>query len=135
MVDVLRTWQGIERQAINDMAETIEETENPLIRLVMEIIRSDSLMHHRVQQFLIDSVTRKDVTVTREDVAKVWEKIEEHDKHEKQTIKLAEELRAEAWSPVHKQFLDYLLTDEKKHEELLAQLEDVKTGMSRSSGG
>jgi hypothetical protein len=135
MVDVLRTWQGIERQAINDMAETIEETENPLIRLVMEIIRSDSLMHHRVQQFLIDSVTRKDVTVTREDVAKVWEKIEEHDKHEKQTIKLAEELRAEAWSPVHKQFLDYLLTDEKKHEELLAQLEDMKTGMSRSSGG
>jgi hypothetical protein len=92
-------------------------------------------MHHRVQQFLIDSVTRKDVTVTREDVAKVWEKIEEHDKHEKQTIKLAEELRAEAWSPVHKQFLDYLLTDEKKHEELLAQLEDMKTGMSRSSGG
>jgi hypothetical protein len=135
MVEVLRTWQGIERQSINDMAETIEETENPLIRLVMEIIRSDSLMHHRVQQFLIDSVTRKDVTVTREDVAKVWEKIEEHDKHEKQTIKLAEELRAEAWSPVHKQFLDYLLTDEKKHEELLAQLEDVKKGMSRASGG
>jgi hypothetical protein len=135
MVNVLREWQGIERQSINDMAETIEETENPLIRLVMEIIRSDSLMHHRVQQFLIDSVTRKDVTLTREDVAKVWEKIEEHDKHEKQTIKLAEELRAEAWSPVHKQFLDYLLTDERKHEELLSQLEDVKQGMSRSSGG
>jgi mRNA deadenylase 3'-5' endonuclease subunit Ccr4 len=135
MVKVLRTWQGIERQAISDMAEIIEETQNPLIRLVMEIIRHDSLMHHRVQQFLVESVTQKEVSLTREDVAQIWEKIEAHDKVEKRTIELAQELRAEAWSPVHKQLLDYLFVDESKHDSLLQGLEEIKKGMSRASGG
>jgi mRNA deadenylase 3'-5' endonuclease subunit Ccr4 len=135
MVKVLRTWQGIERQAISDMAEIIEETQNPLIRLVMEIIRHDSLMHHRVQQFLVESVTQKEVAITREDVAQIWEKIEAHDAVEKRTIELAQELREEAWSPVHKQLLDYLFTDESKHDSLLEGLEEIKKGMSRASGG
>ena len=119
MVKVLRQWQGIERQAMTDMAEIMEETKNPLIRLIMEIIRHDSLMHHRVQQ----------------DVAEIWEKIQAHDEVEKKTIRLAQELRDEAWSPVHKQLLDYLLADESKHDRLLEQLEQVKQSMSRSPGG
>ena len=49
MLGVLRQWQGIERQSMNDTAEIMEQTENPLIRMIMEIIRHDSLMHHRVQ--------------------------------------------------------------------------------------
>jgi hypothetical protein len=135
MVSVLRTWQGIERQSINDTAEIMEETKHPLIRLVMEIIRHDSLMHHRVQQFLIDSVTQRDVPMSREDIATIWSKIEEHDKVERRTIELAKQLKADAWSPVHKQLLDYLLTDETKHDSLLMQLDEIKKGMSRASGG
>jgi hypothetical protein len=117
------------------MAEIIEQAPNPLIRLIMEIIRHDSLMHHRVQQFLVESVTQKPVTITREDVATIWEKIEEHDKVEKQTIELAKELREESFSPVHKQLLDYLLTDEEKHDTLLEQLGEIKKGMDQASGG
>ncbi len=57
MVKLLKNWQKLERKAIDDTAEMIEETKNPLVRMIMSIIRHDSLMHHRVQQFLIDSVT------------------------------------------------------------------------------
>jgi len=135
MVKVLKNWQKLERQAIDDTAEIIEETKNPLVRMVMSIIRHDSLMHHRVQQFLIDSVTEEDVPLSREDLANIWEKIEEHDKLEKKTIKIATELRDQAWSPVHKHLLSYLLEDEKKHDGLLEQLEEVKVGMSKASGG
>jgi hypothetical protein len=130
----MRRWQGIERQSISMAAEIVEETSNPLIRLIMEIIRHDSLMHHRVQQFLVDSVTVKDVSVTREDVAEIWKKIEDHDRIEKQTIDLAKSLKDEAWSPIHKQLIDYLLIDEEKHESLLAHLDELKKGMSRASG-
>ena len=66
MVDVLSRWQGIERQAMSDTAEIMEKTSSPLIRILMEIIRHDSMMHHRVQQFIIDSLTQQAVTVTRE---------------------------------------------------------------------
>ena len=135
MVKVLRRWQGLERQTISDTAEIIEQTENPLIRMIMEIIRHDSLMHHRVQQFLIESLTTKDVPVAREDVAEIWEKIEAHDEMERRTIELAKELKEKAWSPIHKQLLGYLLTDEAKHDSLLTQLNELKKGMDRASGG
>lgn len=135
MVSVLREWQGIERQSMSDTTEIMQETENPLIRLVMEIIRHDSVMHHRVQQFLIDSVTRENVTLTREEVAEIWSKIEAHDEMEKKTIAMAEKLRNNAWSPIHEQLLDYLLSDERKHDGMLQQLETIKRGMSRASGG
>jgi rubrerythrin len=135
MVDVLRQWQGLERQAMNDTAEIMEKTTSPLIRVLMEIIRHDSLMHHRVQQFLIDSVTRDSVTVTREDIAEVWDKLEAHDKKERKTIQMAEELRKKAWTPDHKLLLDYLLKDEGKHDSLLQQLDGFKKELGRSSGG
>jgi rubrerythrin len=135
MVGVLRQWQGIERQAMNDTAEIMETTKNPLIRVIMEIIRHDSLMHHRVQQFLIDTVEKESPAVSREDVAEIWDKIEAHDRMERKTIEMAQELKKEAWNPVHKALLDYLLRDETKHDSLLEQLNDVKKGMSQASGG
>lgn len=134
MVAILRKWQEIERQAVNDMGTIMEKTRNPLIRLIMEIIRHDSLMHHRVQQFLIDSVTVAAPSLTREDVAEIWDMVEAHDQAEKKTIELAHGLLESAWTPIQKQLLDYLLRDETKHDTLLMQLDEVKKGMSRSSG-
>ena len=101
----------------------------------MEIIRHDSLMHHRVEQFLIDSVEKDAVTVTREDIVEVWEKLEAHDRAERKTIQMAEELRKKAWNPVLKLLLDYLLKEESKHDGLLMQLDAFKKDLSRSSGG
>ena len=135
MVNTLQTWQGIERQSMSDTAEIMEKTKNPLIRMVMEIIRHDSLMHHRVQQFLIDTLTEQNVTVSREDVAQTWEQIEKHDETEKKVVGIAKQLRDEAWNPVHKQLLTYLVTDEEKHDSLLEALNEIKIGMSKASGG
>ncbi|HEX9051981.1 MAG TPA: hypothetical protein VF841_15735 [Anaeromyxobacter sp.] len=134
MVDLLREWQGLERKAMNDTAEVMERTRSPLIRIVMEIIRHDSLMHHRVEQFLVDSVTKEAVTVTRDDIAEVWDQLEAHDRAERRTIELAEALRKKAWSPVHMLLLDYLLREEKKHDTLIAQLDAFKAELSKSSG-
>ncbi len=134
MVDVLRHWQGLERKALNDTAEIIEKTGSPLIRILMEIIRHDSLMHHRVQQFLIDGLTKESVTVTREDLAAVWHALEAHDQAERETIRMAEELRKKAWTPVQKMMLDYLLKEESKHDGLIAQLDDFKRDLARGSG-
>jgi hypothetical protein len=129
MVESLRKWQGIERKAMEQTAEIMESTGNPVIRMVMEIIRQDSMMHHRVQQFIIDSLTREAVNLSPEDVAEIWTKIEEHDEMERDVIDMAKELKEKAWSPVHKQLLDYLLADETKHDKLLEQLGELKKGM------
>ena len=134
MISVLRQWQGIERDSMSATARISEETDSSLIRMLMDIIRHDSHMHHRVQQFLIDSVTKEAVTVTREDVVKIWDSIEEHDKLEKKTIELAKGLKEQAWTPDHKLLLDYLLEDESKHDRLLESLNQFKSDMNRASG-
>jgi hypothetical protein len=129
MVEGLRKWQGIERKAMEQTAEIMESTGNPVIRMIMEIIRQDSMMHHRVQQFMIDSLTREAVNLSPEDVTEIWTKIEEHDEMEREVIDMAKDLKEKAWSPVHKQLLDYLLADETKHDKLLEQLGELKKGM------
>jgi hypothetical protein len=135
MAKVLENWQKLERKAMDDAAAIIEESDNALVRMIMSIIRHDSLLHHRVQQFLLESLTEADVAISRDDLADMWDRIEQHGRLEKKTIEMAEELRDEAWSPVHKQLLSYLLEDERKHDRLLEQLREVKVGMSKASGG
>lgn len=128
-VETLRNWQGLERHALEVTSKVIQDTDNAVIREVMEIIRNDSLQHHRVQQFLIDSFTKQALTLTPEELGKIWAAIEEHDRVEKKTISLAKELREQINFPVQRVLLDYLLADEEKHDKLLEQLEQVKKGM------
>jgi rubrerythrin len=132
-VDVLRQWQGIERDAIETTAQIMEKTNNLLIRQIMEIIRNDSVQHHRVQQFLIDSITRTPITMSPEDLAEVWGQIEAHDELERQTIELAKQLKEQTTEPMHKILLDYLLRDEEKHDTILGDLEAFKKHMSKIS--
>ena len=132
-VAVLRQWQGIERDAIETTAQIMEKTDNLLIRQVMEIIRNDSVQHHRVQQFIIDSMTKTPVTLRPEELAEVWGQLEAHDELERQTIELATNLKAETKDPVANLLLDYLLRDEQKHDTILGDLEKFKQHMSKIS--
>lgn len=129
MLELLEHWQAIERKSIELCSKTMSDTPNPLVRQVIEIIRNDSGQHHRVQQFLIDTLTKQAVTFTPEELAQVWDDIEAHITLERETIELAKELRRKAFSPVQKVILDYLLMDEEKHERLLDELELFKKGM------
>jgi len=132
-IDVLRQWQGIERDAIETTAQIMEKTDNLLIRQIMEIIRNDSVQHHRVQQFLIDSLTKTPISLSPDELAEVWGQIEAHDELERQTIALAKELMEQTTEPMHKILLGYLLTDEEKHDGLLGELEGFKKHMSKLS--
>jgi len=49
-------WQKVEAGTVEYVGQIIEETDNPIIKLVMDIIRRDSEMHHRTQQLIIDSM-------------------------------------------------------------------------------
>ncbi|MFH1810596.1 MAG: hypothetical protein ABIJ09_17775 [Pseudomonadota bacterium] len=133
MIKSLRSWQSIERQAMEDTALILEKTDNQMIRIIMEVIRADSLMHHRVQQVIIDSLNKENITLTHDDIAAVWGEIQAHDAHEKDVIKIATELREKAWTPVHKVLLQYLLTSEQVHDQLLEQLGEIKKEMSKGT--
>jgi rubrerythrin len=131
LIKTMREWQGIERNAIDTTTRIMEKTDNLLIRQFMEIIRNDSVQHHRVQQFIIDSLTKEPVHLTHEDLAEIWDQIEAHDKVEKKTIEMAEKCKDECTFFVQRSLLNYLIADEEKHDLILKELEEFKRNMTR----
>jgi rubrerythrin len=131
LIKTLRQWQGIERHAIETCSKIMEKTDNALIRQFMEIIRNDSVQHHRVQQFIIDSLTKQPVSLTHEELAEVWGEIEAHDEVERKTIEMAKECKKECSFFVQKALLTYLIADEEKHDLILNELENFKRDMTK----
>jgi hypothetical protein len=129
----MRSWQRIEDASVASTGRVMEKTENPIVRLLMEIIQNDSRMHHRVQGWIADSLEGKALSLTPEELGEVWGMIEDHINLEKKTLKLAEEslaaLKGSKGMLVQSYLLGYLLEDEKKHNLLLEQLESIQKGM------
>ena len=122
----LRRWQEIEDESVAQTTAIIGKTHNPLIQLVMEIIRQDSVMHKRVQGVILDSLEKQAFSLTPEELGDIWNLIEKHAAAEKETIELAEKARKNCRLFVQKHLLTYLTEDEQKHDRLLNQLEDFK---------
>jgi hypothetical protein len=129
LVALLKRWQKLEEEGITFLNALQGETDNPVLKEVLEIIKQDSGQHRRVQQLLIDGLTKEAFTVTPEEVAAIWEKLEEHDELEKETISMAHEARRSSNQLFIRFFLGYLLADEEKHHRMLENLEDVKRGL------
>jgi hypothetical protein len=136
LAEVLKAWQHIENRSIAQSAEIIDKTSNPVIRMVMEIIQRDSSMHHRVQQFIIDSLEHTAIQITPDDIAQVWTAIEAHIEAERRTEELvlaAQKALAGTRNVVQQFLLSYLAHDEKKHDLLLEDLSLIKRGMYKSA--
>ena len=126
---VLRDWQKIEDGSVEHTTAILEKTQNPLIRLVMEIIRQDSVMHKKVQQAILDSLEKESFTLQPEELAEIWTMIEVHDEAEEEAIRMAEQARRTCPLVVQRQLLEYLIDDERKHERLMGHLEDFKRSL------
>ena len=136
LVSDMRKWQKIEDASVSSTGQIIEKTENPLLRLIMEIIQRDSQMHYHVQEFIADSIEHKAVSLTSDELAKVWDLIERHIDLEKKTVEIAEQtiasLKGQQGMIVQEYLLNYLLEDERKHNDLLSHLDNIKKGIYRS---
>ncbi len=129
LVDTLRTWQVVEDESVRSTSEIISKTKNPIVKQIMEIIRQDSAMHKKVQQLLIDNFEKEAFTLTPEELGDVWNMVEKHIELEKETIRLAEESRSSTRNFVVRYLLGYLMIDEQKHNLVLQQMEDIKSGI------
>jgi len=125
----LRKWQGIEDGSVALTAQVLAKTKNPLIRLIMEIIQQDSVMHRKVQQAILDSLEKEAFSLQPEELAEIWGMIEKHDEAEKEAVRLAEEAKENCPLLIQRQLLEYLLEDEKKHDRLMGNLEAFKRGI------
>ena len=129
LVATLKKWQKVEDDSVKSTSEIISKTNNPVVKQIMEIIRQDSAMHKKVQQLIIDSFEKEALYLSPEELGDVWKMVENHIELEKETIRLAEESRKNSKSFFVRYLLGYLMTDEQKHNEILQQMEDIKSGI------
>lgn len=129
LLDTLKKWQKVEDQSVESTSEIISKTKNPVVRQIMEIIRQDSAMHKKVQQLIINSFEKEAIYLTPEELENVWKMVEKHIELEKETIRLAEESRKNSRNFVVRYLLGYLMTDERKHNDILQKMEDIKSGI------
>jgi hypothetical protein len=132
IVQNMRQWQKIENASVASTGNVIAKTDNPIIRLIMEIIQRDSQMHYRIQEMIADSLEKTTISLTPEELGTVWEMIEKHIELEKKTVALAieslEALKGKKMVVVE-YLLDYLRIDEEKHNQVLETLSTIKKGM------
>ncbi len=128
----MRRWQQVEDAAVDQMSEIVAKTRNPLIRLVMEIIRADSQNHYRVQELIASSLESGTISFSPDEFVEVWDLIESHIKTEREAERIAAEsiemLKGKKMM-VQEYLLHYLLEDEEKHDRLLKNMELMKKGM------
>lgn len=128
----MQFWQGVERESVASADAVLAKTKHPLLRLVMEIIRHDSELHDRIQQFIVDAIESRPVTLTPDDMGEISSLLERHLKLEDQMVDAVnasvETIRGHKML-VEEYLLDFLIQDEKKHAALLRSLDKVKRGM------
>ena len=127
----MERWQQVEANAIKTTADIAAKVKNPIIKHIMEVIKRDSEMHARTQKMIVETL-QGTYTMTPDELAAVWGDIEKHIETERQTIELAKEAKGYLKGrkmTVQEYLVEYLLTDEEKHNALLDQLAIIKKGM------
>lgn len=122
---LLKKWRGIERSTINLTEKTMMKVDNPLILALIDTIKRDSEKHKEILGLLIDGLEGTTV-ITHEDMAVVNDFIGQHAAVEKDSVEIAEQALNYVRMPLPKFLLNYLLTDEKKHDMLMDGLEELK---------
>ena len=132
LIEKMRTWQKIEDTSVSSTAKIMEQTSNPIVKIVMEIIHNDSKMHYRVQEMIAASLEKEAISLTPEQMTDVWTSIEKHIEMETAMVSYVDETLNEIKGRkmlVQEYLLNYLKADEMKHDALLSLLEAVKKGM------
>lgn len=132
IVSGMERWEKIEDGAFVSTARIIEKTDNPFIRLVMEIIQGDTGMHHAVQEWIARSIAGEAAALSYDDMDRVWKQVEQHMETERQMMTMVKEMLAAVKGKrmvMQEYFLNFLLEDETKHANLLSRLEQIKMGL------
>jgi len=128
----MKDWQKTENRAVSITGQMIDKTENPMLRLVMEIIQRDSQMHHRIQQFLIDGIESRAYSLSTDELNLISSMVGKHKKVEDEMLCAVESLLSELKGKkmmVEEYFLNFLVADETKHCKMLAALDTFKKGL------
>lgn len=122
----MKEWYALEDKTIASAEELISKTNNPLIKMTMEMIKHDSEKHKVMQQMIIDNITKEAVYLSPDELAPLSDLLNKHMEAEAKSLSIADAALEKSELFITRYILSYLIADETKHHNLINKLNELK---------
>ncbi len=124
---LIEEWQTLEDKTIASANELIGKAKNPLVEMVMEMIKQDSGKHKVMLKMIIDNLTREAAHLSPDELSALSSLLNKHLEVEAKSIALASDALKRSELAVTRHILSALLDDETTHHSRLHTLiEELK---------
>ncbi|MEW6600652.1 MAG: hypothetical protein AB1499_06755 [Nitrospirota bacterium] len=130
--DLVSRWIILEEKTIDEARKLTNDSNNPMVKAVIDMLRMDSEKHRHILKTIQKSV-HSTVTFTTDDLKVVGTLIDKHMTLEKNAIETAEQALEMSSLPIPKLLLSHLLEDEKSHDSYVSELNDIKAYMAKGT--
>ncbi len=113
----------LEKKVAKLLSETVETTDNSILKLFLDRLVHDSLKHADMIQALMD--LRKGAIVSIVHKEGMEKALQDHIAREKQMLKALDEIIQHAHEPRDKILLQHIAEDEKKHHKILDEVTKI----------
>ena len=126
LVQLITDWKSLENDTVALAEDLQKKSDNPFVKLVMEIIKRDSEKHKVMQQFVIDALTKEAVHLSPQELIPLADVLDRHIQAEAKSMGLANACAIES----RNYFVDFIVSaltdDEVKHHNMLRTLDYIK---------
>ena len=126
VVKNFKEWQQLENETIRLSQDLKKKSDNPFVKLIMEVIERDSEKHKIMQQFIIDSFTGEAMHLAPHELIPLADILKKHIQAEAKSMGLANACLAGTHNFFASFVASALISDEVKHHEMLTMLDHIK---------
>lgn len=129
LVQLMKDWHKLEDQTIAFSEDLENKSDNPFVKVIMEIIKHDSQKHKIMQQFVIDALTKEAIHLSPQELIPLADVLEKHIQAEAKSMGMAHACSTES----RNYFVDFIVSsltdDEIKHHNMLKTLDHIKSAV------
>jgi predicted polyphosphate/ATP-dependent NAD kinase len=132
IASTMKEWKLLEKRSAESIDKVKAKCANPLICLMMDIIENDAMVHERLQELIISSLQKQQITLSLDEVGEVIELIREHIRIKGEMIQKTEAMLVHLKDKslrIQEFLLKTIIADEKKHKEMLEGVEKIRQGL------
>ena len=132
IASTMKEWKLLEKRSAESIDKVKAKCANPLICLMMDIIENDAMVHERLQELIISSLQKQQITLSLDEVGEVIGLIREHTRIKGEMIQKTESMLVQLKDKslrIQEFLLKTIIADEKKHKEMLEGVEKIRQGL------
>ncbi|MDH5202062.1 MAG: hypothetical protein OEW69_02210 [Nitrospirota bacterium] len=126
LLKILKDWKGLEDKTIGFAKDISKKSKNALVKMTMEMIRSDSEKHKVMLQAAMDQMTKEAMHISPDELLSIADPLDKHIEAEAQSLSAASAALSKNKDFFVRYILSYLIADETKHHEMLSRLDAIK---------